>query len=165
MKQLNTGLGILGLQGAAVSVTDDGSRQTPPNRVTGLEVSPAYTVAPLDALRQLLSASQYVCQSGGSSLSISSLKKAGKAFDMASRQFGDPAQMTYDGKHLRDIRYLLEGLIEEHHQNSECSAYNHGLLNGMLFVRQVLTGIEEPQRKPLSCKIFKGETKDDNKEN
>lgn len=165
MKQLNAGVGILGLQNVTFPDTDDGNNQKPQRHLTGLEAQPAYTVAPLEALQQLLSASQYVCQSGGSGLSLSSLKKAGQAFDMASRQFGDPEKMTYDGKHLRDIGYLLDALIEDHHENSECNSYNHGMLNGMLFVRQMLTGVDEPFGELNSCKLFKRDDDHDDKAN
>lgn len=162
MKQLNVGVGTLGLQGVAFPTTDDG-QQPPPKRVTGLEASPAYTVAPLEALKELLKASQYVCQSGASALSVSDLRRTGQAFDVASRQFGDPSKMTYEGKHLRDIRGQLEALINEHRVGLECTPYNEGVLNGMLLVRQLLTGKEETVMKPLSCNKAKSETDNEDK--
>ncbi|MCP4528603.1 MAG: hypothetical protein GY833_22215 [Aestuariibacter sp.] len=161
MKQLNTGVGILGLQGLRLHDTADPNTPRTTPEPHSNEVLSKYTVVPLEAVKQLLSASQYVCQSGGTALSHRNLKRAGQAFDKASRPFGDPNKMTHEGAHLRDIGAQLDEAIDVMYHKGECNPYNTGMLNGMLFVRQMLTGIEEPQIKPMSCKLLRSETDDD----
>ncbi|MDK1290107.1 hypothetical protein [Pseudoalteromonas umbrosa] len=148
-KQCSAGVGPFGPFNA-ISLAPISHKDRAAAGIIGLEVQPTYTVAPLETLCQLLTESQYVCQSNGAETAIARLQKAGRAFDLASRQFGDPCQSTHQGQHLRDIGTLLDKLIENHNMHND--PYTHGMRDGMRLVRQILTGIDEDNLSTLSSK-------------